>query len=249
MHPNYKPFSFASIIVLALFALTVNAAPILNDVILDRGSTLNTEGLANNAANGGTMGGIEVTVRYSDNTTDTASWNAGTGSAGTADWTLGFSDPDTLNGFWMLENKSTQRIITNLRIDGQPGGVVFDIVDMPIVSPGSGIGSIIQQLNGPDNLPVNATYRNQVAVNGIVHEEVATQIPDLFSLLDIGFVGGLGNTATSGPIAWIADTDNVATQLIPIPEPTSLSLLGLAFAGLGVGNLRKKRTPTIQTSG
>lgn len=181
---------------------------------------------------------MEVTAYFDDNTSETVVWSILTAPAGAAigtDWSVGFAGSTTFDPSWQVLNNKSGTLMTRLLIDGRPGSTIFDTISDPETTPGSARGKAFSAVDGPADLSVSATYRNQVALNNVVYD-------DLFTVLDIGFSSTTPSNGLSGRLIFTADTDNTSIRgdINQVPEPVSLALFGIGLAGLGF--MRRRRT-------
>jgi len=131
--------------------------------------------------------------------------------------------------------------LQKLTINALAGNTVFDIYDYeqgleedeaPINTLGSrrGYAFELEDPDFADQYDVSVTYKDLVAVGG------NDAVGDLYGTLEINFgekfVAGNG----TGSFKFKADTDNI----VPIPEPGTVFLLGLGVLGL-LGYARKRK--------
>lgn len=182
---------------------------------------------------GADMAGIEVTVTFENNTTESSIWsvisdnggvsvidaqgriggtNASTWSLSQQGYTLGGVDQGVFYGLWTFINNNSFGV-TNISISGMMAGltsIVFDSIPIDSASPteltpGSGGGQgFVTQFPG-----AVGTYADQV--NPLYN--------DLFYTLNIDFSNPLEQGET---MTFFADTDQVSTA---VPAPGTLAIL------------------------
>ncbi len=215
-------------------------------VLVDPGTTNITTALTGFATEGDDMAGMTATAFFDDGTSEMLSWAAtGAGAGGVtgtkgSGWSLSVSGDTFLDDAWELINSSGFGIL-RLVLDGAPGMTVFDRDIFPS-TPGSVEGT---DFAATTPLNIEATYRNFVALQGNPPEE------DIFRELDIVFTdqGGFPTGAAApNVLLFSADTDNATTEIrMPppmngeVPEPASIAVWSLLFAGIGLTAYRRKR--------
>jgi hypothetical protein len=221
-----------------LLAASSSPAQIVT-VTQDLGIPQGTTGIATSVTTGATMGGMQVTAFFTNNSFQPVFWvgqGLGSGGAFGTNWSLTESgDTDTQN--WTLIN-STGLGLTRLVIDGGPGKTIFDrTFGGQEGTPGTGLGRDFVVTSGlipTDN--ILATYRDVVAV--VPNPPVG----DIFRSLEVDFLQ-TGGFASGRTLTFGADTDTTSSVLFPlptIPEPGSLLLFGAAI--LGVASYRRLRS-------
>ena len=177
---------------------------------------------------GADMAGMEVTVTFEDESTETAIWETtstddsvpfGEGYAGEASgasWSLaqqGFTFGNNVDGtplgLWSFMNFSASPTIIGFSVNALTGFTLFDIVGDAEVTPGSQLGrAFFTEL---DSSLYTVSYGNQLA-------------DDLFGTLTVDFTEGL---QAGSVVEFFIDTDGF------VPSPGTLALLatGLIFAG------------------
>jgi hypothetical protein len=204
-----------------------------------------TAALTGFATTGGMMGGMSVTVTYSDASTQTATWttSGSSGSAVATGFTLAQSG-DTFGADWTLTNLSSSLAITAFSINARPGNTVFDTAStVPDAegTPGSAQGLTFAFTGSSSTRDASVTYSDALKLNSM-----STPIEDLFLQMKVELDAG-SYLAASGPTApsfltFEQDTDNVRDpgDIVLVPEPSaSLATALLLGAGLGIRRRRQ----------
>jgi hypothetical protein len=163
---------------------------------------------------GDMMGGMQVTVGFSDGTLSQGTWRAtarGAGAASGANWLLKQSG-NTFNTLWTFTNRG--QAVKSLVINAIPGNTVFDILPdlgLPRSTPKSADGWAFQVYSGPR--PDTYVYSDPIDIS----------VGDLFGSLSLYWSNGFRDTITFG-----ADTDSGAPDdpvqpqapvVTPVPPP------------------------------
>lgn len=254
-------FSIAMICCLLVASSASDAA-----IILDPGITLETDGISRFVTGGANMTGMEVTVTFTDGSTEMSLFSAVSGVIGEAfgtAWSLTFDGPDTYNSgdplndlshVWKLSNTSSLGI-SSILLNGQPARTVFDIESPQFTGLGTdgsehgetfkeaasnGFGRFTVYPNSQfTGLAVDVTYSNSVGLTGVA------PVGDLFARMKIDFLD-FGGLQTGRSYYFLADTDNATSLLIPptqvgsIPEPSSIALTAIGLLGQGCMWRRRK---------
>lgn len=190
-------------------------------------------GLTGYATSGDMMNGLSVTAAFSGGLTQTLSWattGAGSGGVTGSGWGLAESG-DTYGGLWNFSFAQGSQLgsLVSLILSGNPGYTVFDRTLPSQGTPGSASGWDFAFNSGFSG---NAT----VAYTDAVGITPNAALFDLFHVVTVSFAPNAGPT---GNFSFIQDTDNDA-RLNNVPEPASLALMGLGFAGLAAARRRKQ---------
>lgn len=216
---------------------TTASAYIVNEV---EGPLQNTTGILSYAT-GASMADATVTVTYGDDTIRTYDWTALGGNAGGVDLLIGDSTSTVSVGTfgmsgsswttnWDLDVTNSSFTIANIFIDAGEGDAVFDIISSPDNSAGSSTGKAFW-ITSSSYDDITATYSGAVGIAG------AAPLGDLYRYLNINFTGnsfGINDT-----LSFRADTDMIKGNINPVPEPSTVILMGLGLASL-VGYNRKR---------
>jgi len=176
---------------------------------------------------GADMAGMEVTVTFEDDSSETAVWETtstdgsvpfGEGFAGEASgssWSLsqqGFTFGNNVDGaplgLWSFANFSASPTIIGFTVNALTGFTLFDVISDAEVTPGSQLGRAF--LTELDASLYTVSYGDQMA-------------EDLFGSLTVEFTQGFeaGNV-----VEFFIDTDG----FVPSPGTLALMAVGLIFA-------------------
>lgn len=185
-------------------------------------------GLTGFQTTGAMMGGMQVVatlIGANGTFTETRSW-AATGAASGGVTGTGWSltqTGDTFAGLWSFNftNVGTAPFnLLTLSLDGNSGLTLFDrFFNGTAGSTGSFNGSDLSFTD--DTISAAVTYSDVVGIGG------NAPVGDIFHQVSIQFGDGIARS-----FQFLQDTDNDSRINQPIPEPGTLSLLGLALAGV-----------------
>lgn len=207
-----------------------------------------TNGISSVGTYGDTMAGMEISVLFDNGMTESATWTtkgSKSGFAAGTGWSLAIDNGSTyINSThfspWIFA-VDAETTIAQITIDAGIGNTVFDAVKTyasdPVNYPntaGSESGSPFSYYNSLDLFDTAALYSGPVALIG------EAPVGDIYRYLTLDFGIGI-NDAT---VQFSADTDTLTGELSPVPEPSTMLLLGSGILGV-TGAMRRKRKKVL----
>ena len=182
--------------------------------------------MAGSAQTGAEMAGMNVTAMFADGSSRSAVWGTTGPVAGSAVSAGNFSLSQSRNTYsfnWTLENLYGSAL-TGLRINGLPGGTVFDAVASPVLTFDSRGGRAYEDRSALAGA-IAVTYARPVGVSG------NAPLNDVFGEMLLDYTGlASGGLGSGQSLQFRSDTDTV----VPVPGALPLALTGLAgMAWLG----------------
>lgn len=234
-------------VALVLTGFSMASALPISTVDFLPGNTQVTTALTTFKTDGADMAGMSIQATFTDGTSQALVWSADTTTAATNDggvsglFSLSVAG-DTFFHDWMLTNNNDSGIASML-IDAGQGDAVFDTILSPSGTLNSKGGRPFTVRSGSDNLEIEATYMDEVALSGSAPEG------DIFRILQIDFTNENG-FSNGTPLSFIADTDSLEIpgdiqpigNTRPVPAPNTMLLLGTGLLGI-FGMSRKVKIP------
>jgi hypothetical protein len=216
---------------LTMLALTLVLAVQANaDIITQNDPALEIPCVSRSTIYGDDMVGMKVTAEFYKGGKWDANWVATGDKAGGAfgivpiygTWSLTLKGDSFLED-WIVTNNTVLRLVA-ITIDAYPGNTVFDIIEDPDLTPGSGRGRAAFIQGDPGY---------QVAYfSGIVNLAGSAPYGDLWRELTVIFNNDVHPGESS---SWKVDTDNICA-----PIPGSILLMSSGMLGLvGLRRFRK----------
>lgn len=238
----------------ALFGGTISTTTYTN------GNQIFATAIPTYSVTGHDMVGIVVTVKFSDNSTQSCTWGSTSSTAGGCTASSYFSisqnndtDPAANSSDnWVLTNLSTSLSISQLTINAAAGGFMFDMCmsgSTPQLTnstfscafgaegtPGSNVG---YTLDGTTSWGSSGTSEGSATYTNVISIVPNAAVDDIYGEVIITFQSGFthSNTAT-----FQADTDQVTIPVSGVPEPGTFISLGLGLLLLGGYRLRRRKS-------
>ena len=220
-------------------------------VITEGGATSNIPGLTGFTTTGAMMDGLGVTATFGSTFSQTLNWadtGATSGGVTGTGWSLSVTG-DTFTEPWNFVNTRLGATggpdpLVSLVLDGLNAFTVFDrTFGGAEGTPGSAAGNDFECTGAPDICAVQGRVV-RVLYNFEVSVAAAAAVGDLWQIVSITFCttieGPCSPFGVAGNWAFLQDTDNDSRISIPVPEPGSLALVGLALSAAAWFSRRRR---------
>jgi len=194
------------------------------------GTTYEADAYASFTTTSATMVGMQVTVNFNNNTSDTGIWTATGISQNGWSMTQGpgstFTDPFTLTN-------STRRRIRSFTMHGAGSTTIFDRGVLQSTA-GTAAGRDLEEFtNLSQNQDVTVNYFDNVQTTG------ATPVGDIFAGMEVVFQRGINRRG--GQFVFRTDTDNTVNLLEPLSVPETATAIRSSILFLGIILIRRRR--------
>ncbi len=194
------------------------------------GTTYEADGYATFSTTSATMVGMQVTVNFNNNTSDTGIWTA-TGISQNG-WSMTQGPGSTFTDPFTLTNNTRQKI-RSFTMHGGGSTTLFDRGVLPSTA-GTGAGSDLEEFtNLSQNQNVTVNYFDNVQTTG------ATPVGDIFAGMEVVFQKGI--VRNGGQFVFRTDTDNSINLLEPLPVPETATAIRSSILFLGILLIRRRR--------